>query len=225
MFDRREKEKEIEQKTQFHKMFAPRELAEEPIQDESRLEPSSRSSTPSPILGSAQRSGRWTPDEKILFLYGLKRFGKGRWKKMSIYLPHRSLVQIKSHAQKVLKRLEAGENVFRRLEENYNVIDALIVEAAKQRDDLAKSNGLKSVSSTLKRKRATKRSPSTQQPATQSLPEFSHQTSLLSNFGTDTSRNDADAGKGAVIAAAALCQLSSVGWDKDNQKSFSLYKS
>ena len=38
---------------------------------------------------STQRSGRWTPDEKILFLYGLKRFGKGRWKKMSVFLPHR----------------------------------------------------------------------------------------------------------------------------------------
>lgn len=38
---------------------------------------------------SKQRTGRWTPDEKILFLYGLKRFGKGRWKKMSVYLPHR----------------------------------------------------------------------------------------------------------------------------------------
>ena len=37
----------------------------------------------------AQRSGRWTPDEKILFLYGLKRYGKGRWKKMSTFLPHR----------------------------------------------------------------------------------------------------------------------------------------
>jgi hypothetical protein len=43
------------------------------------------SSSPSPN----HRAGRWTPDEKILFLYGLKRFGKGRWKKMSIYLPHR----------------------------------------------------------------------------------------------------------------------------------------
>ena len=38
---------------------------------------------------TAQRTGRWTPEEKILFLYGLKRFGKGRWKKMSIYLPYR----------------------------------------------------------------------------------------------------------------------------------------
>jgi hypothetical protein len=52
----------------------------------------------------------------------------------------RSLVQIKSHAQKVLKRLEAGENVFRRLEENYNVIDSLIVQAAKQRDALLNSS-------------------------------------------------------------------------------------
>jgi hypothetical protein len=45
--------------------------------------------TPASATGPVQRSGRWTPDEKILFLYGLKRFGKGRWKKMSIYLPHR----------------------------------------------------------------------------------------------------------------------------------------
>lgn len=36
-----------------------------------------------------QRVGRWTLDEKILFLYGLKKFGKGRWKKMSIFLPDR----------------------------------------------------------------------------------------------------------------------------------------
>jgi len=36
-----------------------------------------------------QRTGRWTLDEKILFLYGLKKFGKGRWKKMSVYLPNR----------------------------------------------------------------------------------------------------------------------------------------
>jgi hypothetical protein len=33
--------------------------------------------------------GRWTQDEKLLFLLGLKRYGKGRWKKMSVYLPHR----------------------------------------------------------------------------------------------------------------------------------------
>jgi hypothetical protein len=37
----------------------------------------------------SHRSGRWTLDEKVLFLYGLKKFGKGRWKKMSVYLPNR----------------------------------------------------------------------------------------------------------------------------------------
>lgn len=37
----------------------------------------------------AQRTGRWSLDEKILFLYGLRKFGKGRWKKISIYLPKR----------------------------------------------------------------------------------------------------------------------------------------
>jgi hypothetical protein len=37
----------------------------------------------------SHRSGRWTLDEKVLFLYGLQKFGKGRWKKMSVYLPNR----------------------------------------------------------------------------------------------------------------------------------------
>lgn len=35
------------------------------------------------------RSGRWTPDEKLLFLHGLKLHGRGRWKKIRYYLPTR----------------------------------------------------------------------------------------------------------------------------------------
>jgi hypothetical protein len=42
---------------------------------------------PSPT--SDQRTGRWSLDEKLLFLYGLKKYGKGRWKKISVYLPRR----------------------------------------------------------------------------------------------------------------------------------------
>jgi hypothetical protein len=38
------------------------------------------------------------------------------------------LVQIKSHAQKVLKRLDAGENVFRRLEENCSRLHHLVTD-------------------------------------------------------------------------------------------------
>jgi hypothetical protein len=57
--------------------------------DDSDSDPSTHHSGIGSASGSAPRAGRWTPDEKILFLYGLKRFGKGRWKKMSVYLPHR----------------------------------------------------------------------------------------------------------------------------------------
>ena len=37
----------------------------------------------------AQRAGRWDLDEKILFLYGLQKYGKGRWKKIRTYVPGR----------------------------------------------------------------------------------------------------------------------------------------
>eukprot|EP00527_Entomoneis_sp_CCMP2396_P001581 CAMPEP_0198145372 /NCGR_PEP_ID=MMETSP1443-20131203/23040_1 /TAXON_ID=186043 /ORGANISM="Entomoneis sp., Strain CCMP2396" /LENGTH=187 /DNA_ID=CAMNT_0043809001 /DNA_START=71 /DNA_END=634 /DNA_ORIENTATION=+ len=94
--------------------------------DATHKKPSDTNEQTSKPKGPVKRSGRWTLDEKILFLYGLRRFGKGRWKKISIYLPDRSLVQIKSHAQKVLKRLDAGENVFRRLHENVKRTDALV---------------------------------------------------------------------------------------------------
>jgi hypothetical protein len=91
MLDRRDKQEEVEHKAHVEKAVpALVEPSETPINDDSRLEPMARLSTPpSAASEQAQRSGRWTPDEKILFLYGLKRFGKGRWKKMSIYLPHR----------------------------------------------------------------------------------------------------------------------------------------
>jgi hypothetical protein len=44
---------------------------------------------PPPPPQRSYRTGRWSLDEKILFLYGLRKFGKGRWKKISFYLPHR----------------------------------------------------------------------------------------------------------------------------------------
>ena len=117
----------------------------------------------------------------------------------------RSLVQIKSHAQKVLKRLEAGENVFRRLEENYSIVDSLIVQAAQQRDALGDS---KSLSAAAKRKRRNKKSQS-------GKAQRQHQ-----QYATADSASEAttavDSGKSDVIAAAALCQLSSLraSWDQ-----------
>lgn len=42
-----------------------------------------------------QKVGRWSLDEKILFLYGLKMYGKGRWKRMSKFLPDRYVFHTK----------------------------------------------------------------------------------------------------------------------------------
>ena len=91
-------------------------------------------------------------------------YGKGRWKKISVYLPNRyvrephltaapceqchhrinhllnhfvldvgfgfsrSLVQIKSHAQKVIKRFDNGEDVFLRLDENMIRTEAAVAQ-------------------------------------------------------------------------------------------------
>lgn len=139
----------------------------------------------------------------------------------------RSLVQIKSHAQKVLKRLEAGENVFRRLEENYSVVDSLIVQAAKQRDTLSSSAEPKTLSAVAKRKRYSKKSPSPtsgliEQDGTTITADDSQQTlvSPPDPKSADGTVETGDSGRGAVIAAAALCQLSSLGssWDQQQQQ-------
>ena len=39
--------------------------------------------------GAQVKSGRWSLDEKLMFLYGLSLFGKGRWKKIHMYVPER----------------------------------------------------------------------------------------------------------------------------------------
>jgi hypothetical protein len=42
-----------------------------------------------PCSQAPRCSGRWDAKEKLLFLYGLSKFGKGRWKKISVYVPDR----------------------------------------------------------------------------------------------------------------------------------------
>lgn len=178
--------------------------------------------------GPPFRSGRWTPDEKILFLHGLKMFGKGRWKKISIYLPQRSLVQIKSHAQKVLKRQEAGESIFRRLEENRNEIDNLVVQAARQRDALRmaginvntpSAKPRKSlVKSAAKKKRMTDMTRTTESIVSPEIQENLFHPSSINNTATLPTYQSSDS---SVLAAAALCQLSSIGasWDHRDKSS------
>lgn len=169
------------------------------IYNESRRDPMATTSNQA-SHGPVQRTGRWTPDEKILFLYGLKRFGKGRWKKMSVYLPHRSLVQIKSHAQKVLKRMEAGENVFRRLEENYSLVDNLVVQAAKQHEAITGTPH--SPKSTMAKRKKQSDNDFMDRSSPQSF-------SPIYSCGESGPEPPID-GDVAALAASALCQLSSL---------------
>jgi SHAQKYF class myb-like DNA-binding protein len=56
-----------------------------------------------PDLSSGTQVGRWTKREHELFLEGLQRFGKS-WKKISSLVHTRTLVQIRTHAQKYLQK-------------------------------------------------------------------------------------------------------------------------
>jgi SHAQKYF class myb-like DNA-binding protein len=48
--------------------------------------------------------GRWTGEEHILFLKGLEMHGKG-WKKIAKLIKTRTVVQIRTHAQKYFQKL------------------------------------------------------------------------------------------------------------------------
>lgn len=55
--------------------------------------PSGRRNSDIPVaIVKNYQVGRWSQDERILFLYGLQTFGKGRWKKISSFVPNRSVL-------------------------------------------------------------------------------------------------------------------------------------
>jgi hypothetical protein len=66
--------------------------------------PSRRRTTSTQASSGNLRTGRWTLEEKLLFLYGLRKYGKGRWKKISVYLPHRYVLSLNEtqHANHVI---------------------------------------------------------------------------------------------------------------------------
>ena len=44
---------------------------------------------PSTINSPTLKHGRWSPHERLLFLHGLKLYGRGRWKLIRHFLPLR----------------------------------------------------------------------------------------------------------------------------------------
>jgi SHAQKYF class myb-like DNA-binding protein len=65
-------------------------------------------STPTSQSGSqgaqGENTGRWTAEEHRLFLQGLEQHGKG-WKKIASLIKSRTVVQIRTHAQKYFQKL------------------------------------------------------------------------------------------------------------------------
>lgn len=57
------------------------------------------------LLGhQGENTGRWTAEEHRLFLQGLEQHGKG-WKKIASLIKSRTVVQIRTHAQKYFQKL------------------------------------------------------------------------------------------------------------------------
>jgi len=61
-------------------------------------------------LGADETTGRWTAEEHKLFLEGIMLYGKD-WKKMLPLIKTRTLVQIRTHAQKVFKKIAGKTGV------------------------------------------------------------------------------------------------------------------
>ena len=119
-----------------------------------------------------------------------------------VFISLRSLVQIKSHAQKVLKRMEAGENVFRRLEENYSLVDNLVVQAAKQHEGLTLTSH--SPKSTMAKRKKQTENEFMDQSSTQSF------SPIYTTNCVESGPEPPIDGDVAALAASALCQLSSL---------------
>lgn len=109
-------------------------------------------------------------------------------------------MQIKSHAQKVLKRLDVGENVFRRLEDNSQRLESLVVNIHEQMGLESPPLNSSSSSSSLKEQQQLKH---------QSRRRRKEQDQ--EDGGTEGIRpqeQDQDNGGAEhIIAASALCQL------------------
>lgn len=58
--------------------------------------------------GSGENTGRWTAEEHLLFLQGLEQYGKG-WKKIACLIKSRTVVQIRTHAQKYFQKVKKAK--------------------------------------------------------------------------------------------------------------------
>jgi SHAQKYF class myb-like DNA-binding protein len=58
---------------------------------------------------SSEKTGRWTDEEHSVFLQGLEQHGK-QWKMIATMIGTRTVVQVRTHAQKYFQKMERKNN-------------------------------------------------------------------------------------------------------------------
>ncbi|EJK60893.1 hypothetical protein THAOC_18691 [Thalassiosira oceanica] len=87
------------------KPAAPRRPTLSSSSDNDSADPNNNGSAGMPASSrQSENTGRWTAEEHRLFLQGLERHGKG-WKKIATLIKSRTVVQIRTHAQKYFQKL------------------------------------------------------------------------------------------------------------------------
>eukprot|EP00543_Licmophora_paradoxa_P006677 CAMPEP_0202442660 /NCGR_PEP_ID=MMETSP1360-20130828/2047_1 /ASSEMBLY_ACC=CAM_ASM_000848 /TAXON_ID=515479 /ORGANISM="Licmophora paradoxa, Strain CCMP2313" /LENGTH=446 /DNA_ID=CAMNT_0049058085 /DNA_START=81 /DNA_END=1421 /DNA_ORIENTATION=+ len=100
---------------------------------------SHKSPTPMPANTAVRLStGRWTAEEHALFLEGLDSYGKG-WKQIASLIKTRTVVQIRTHAQKYFQKLAKNQERQQQQEVNNNKAAA---SGSKRRRNPSKKTGL-----------------------------------------------------------------------------------
>eukprot|EP00980_Cylindrotheca_fusiformis_P010613 scaffold2362_cov109-Cylindrotheca_fusiformis.AAC.4 len=71
---------------------------------------------PMPSRYTQHNTGRWEEYEKLAFLRGLRLYGRGNWKAIGSLIPTRNTIQVKSHAQQMIQKLDEGIDIFEKLD-------------------------------------------------------------------------------------------------------------
>jgi len=93
--------------------------------------------------GGSSSHGRWTVEEHRLFLQGIEQYGEG-WNEIGNLIQSRTVVQIRTHAQKYFKKLMKG-----RCHDGEN---HLVLSKKRTRRGSLKSNRTKSIAQSVEKK-------------------------------------------------------------------------
>lgn len=77
----------------------------------------------------AENTGRWTKEEHAIFLQGLEKHGK-EWKEISHMIPTRSVVQIRTHAQKYFQKVAKTRAKEGKLDTSSGELDRIVSTAS-----------------------------------------------------------------------------------------------